>query len=107
MCAYQFIYTTKINQLKVQYQNLFYGVRNLVLYFKCYNLPFFGWQYGNVDNYSLFGFCLHVILCILSQYVQNYRPTHEQTNILLDQLQNTFFFSHITCTGGGGYYYYY
>ena len=47
-------------------------------------------------------FCLHVILCILlSQYVQNYRPTHEQTNILLDQLQNTFF-SHITCTGGGG-----
>ena len=26
---------------------------------------------------------------------------YEQTNILLDQLQNTFF-SHITCTGGGG-----
>ena len=33
--------------------------------------------------------------------VQNYRPTHEQTNILLDQLQKHFF-SHITCTGGGG-----
>ena len=48
-----------------------------------------------------FDFFLHVILCILSQCVQNYRPTHEQTNILLDQLQNTFF-SHITCTGGGG-----
>ena len=43
----------------------------------------------------------HVILCILSQYVQNYRPTHGQTNILLDQLQKHFF-SHITCTGGGG-----
>ena len=100
MCAYQFIYTKKINQLTV-HQNLFYGVRNLVLYLKCYNLPFFGWRYGNVDNYSLFGFFLHVILCILSQCVQNYRPTHEQTNILLDQLQNTFF-SHITCSGGGG-----
>ena len=34
--------------------------------------------------------------------MQNYRPTHEQTNILLDQLQKHFF-SHITCTGGGGY----
>ena len=33
--------------------------------------------------------------------MQNYRPTHEQTNILLDQLQKHFF-SHITCTGGGG-----
>ena len=33
MCAYQFIYTTKINQLTV-HQNLFYGVRNLVLYLK-------------------------------------------------------------------------
>ena len=39
-----------------------------------------------------FDFFWHVILCILSQYVQNYRPTHGQTN----------FFSHITCTGGGG-----
>ena len=38
---------------------------------------------------------------ILSQYVQKYRPTHEQTNILLDQHQKHFF-SHITCTGGGG-----
>ena len=55
-----------------------------------------------------FDFCVYVILCILSQYVQNYRPTHEQTNILLDQLQKHFL-SHITCTGGGGgggvYYY--
>ena len=38
---------------------------------------------------------------ILSQYVQDYRPTHEQTNILLHQ-QQKHFFSHITCTGGGG-----
>ena len=42
-------------------------------------------------------FFLHIILRILSQYVQNYRPAHEQTNILLDQLQNT-------CTEGGYYY---
>ena len=52
MCAYQFIYTTKLNQLTVS--EFFYGVRNLVFYFKCYNLLFFGWWYGNVDNYELF-----------------------------------------------------
>ena len=47
---------------------------------------------------------LHVIYkCILSQNVQNYRPTHEQTNILLDQpAAKTLFFSHITCSVGGG-----
>ena len=54
-----------------------------------------------MDNYSLFLYFVHVILCILSPYVQNYRPNHEQTTILLDQLQKHFF-SHITCTGGGG-----
>ena len=37
-----------------QYQNFLDGVPNLVFYFKCYNLPFFGWRYGNVDNYSPF-----------------------------------------------------
>ena len=52
---------------------------------------------------------LHVIYkCILSQYVQNYRPTHEQTNILLDQLQKHFFLvmyvSHVPWEGGGYYY---
>ena len=52
MCAYQFIYTTKLNQLTVTLSDFFlYGVPNLVFYFKCYNLPFFGWRYGNVDNY--------------------------------------------------------
>ena len=34
-------------------------------------------------------------LCVLSyvycHYVQNYRPTHEKTNIILDQLQKTIF----------------
>ena len=33
--------------------NIFYRVPNFVFYLKCYNLPFFGWRYGNVDNYSL------------------------------------------------------
>ena len=46
----------------------------MVFRFKCYNLPFFGWRDGNVDKYSLFLFFFHVILYILSQYVQNYRP---------------------------------
>ena len=46
---------------------------------------------------------LYVILCILSQYVQNYRPTHEQTNIILDQLQKHLFLviSHVPGGGGG------
>ena len=48
-----------------------------------------------------FDFFLHVILCILSQCVQNYRPTHEQTNILLDELQNTFFLVISHVPGGG------
>ena len=48
-----------------------------------------------------FDILCNIILCILSPYVQNYRPNHEQTTILLDQLQKHFF-SHITCTGGGG-----
>ena len=51
--------------------------------------------------YSLFFF--YVILCILSQYVQNYTPTHEQTNILLDQLQKHFFLVISHVPGGGGY----
>ena len=93
MCAYQFIYnTTKLNQLTVS-DFIYHGVPNLVFYFKCYNLPFFGWRYyGNVENVLTVLIFLHVIYkCILSQYVQNYRPTHEQTNILLDQLQKHFF----------------
>ena len=42
-------------------------------------------------------------LQILSQYVQNFRPTPEQTNILLDQLQKHFFLviSHVPGGGGG------
>ncbi len=76
----------------------------MVFRFKCYSLPFVGWWDGNVDKYSLFDF-FHVILYILSQYVQNYRPTHEQTTILLDQLQKHFLvISHVP--GGGGVYYY-
>ena len=64
------------------------GVPNLVFCFKCYNLPFFGWRYGNVNNYSVVLIILYVVLSKLSQYVRNYRPTHEQTNILyiIDQL---------------------
>ena len=46
----------------------------MVFRFKCYNLPFFGWWDGHVDKYSLSSFFSHVILRILSQYVQNYRP---------------------------------
>ena len=38
---------------------------------------------------------------ILSQYVQNYRPTPEQTNILLDQLQKHFFLVVSHVPGGG------
>ena len=72
-----------------------------VLCLKSYNLPFFGWRYGNVDNYLLTVCFLHVILCVLSQYVQNYRPTYEQTNILLDQLENTFL---VISHAQGGYY---
>ena len=34
--------------------------------------------------------------------VQNYRPTYEQTNILLDQSSAKNVFSHIIWTGGGG-----
>ena len=91
MCAYQFVYTTKLNQLTES--EFVYGVPNLVFYFKCYNLPFFGWRYGNLDNY--YGFQLCVCVCAKLQ-------THTwKTNILLGQLQKTFFFfSHITCTGG-------
>ena len=46
----------------------------------------------------------HVILCKIvsnSQYVQNYRPTHEQTNI---RPPAKILFSHITLPGGGYYY---
>ena len=45
----------------------------MVFRFKCYNLPIFGWWDGNVDKYSVLIF-FHVILYILPQYVQNYRP---------------------------------
>ena len=49
--------------------------------------------------------CFDFFVCnlILSQYVQNYRLTHEQTNILLDQLQEHFLvISHVPGGGGGG-----
>ena len=59
-----------------------------------------------MDNYSLFRYFMHVILCILSPYVQNYRPNHEQTTILLRPAAKTLFLviSHVP-GGGGGYYY--
>ena len=77
MCAYQFIL---YNKTKPAYsiRIFFDGVPNLAFYFKCYNLPFFRVAVWYVDNCSLFWFFLHVILWILSQYVQNYRPTHEK-----------------------------
>ena len=51
-----------------------------------------------MDNHSPFRF----FAGILSQYVQNYRPTPEQTNILLDQLQKHFFLVISHAPGGGG-----
>ena len=79
MCAYHFIYSNKI---KPPYSiRIFYGVPNLAFYIKCYNLPFFGWRYGNVDNYSL-NILIFCACNLMSQYVQNYRPTHEQTRVL-------------------------
>ena len=109
----------KINQITTQY---------VVFRFKCYNLPFFGCWDGNVDNTHCFDFfscnqiyissicarlqtssaspsilinLFKVAILIYQKKPKNYRPTHEQTNILLDQLQKHFFI-HITCTGGGG-----
>ena len=41
--------TTKLNQLTVS--DFVYGVPNLVFYFKCYNLPFFGWRYGKFGTH--------------------------------------------------------
>ena len=37
----------------LKYQIFVWGAK-LGIFLKCYNLPFFGWRYGNVDNYSLF-----------------------------------------------------
>ena len=57
------------------------------------------WSCGQLLTVLIF---LYVILCILSQYVQNYRPPHEQTKILLDQLQKHFLvISHVPRGGGG------
>ena len=50
--------------------------------------------------------CFDFFLCNLMYIVsicENYRPTHEKTNILLDQLQKHFFLviSHVPGGGGG------
>ena len=51
-----------------------------------------------------FDFFLHVILCIiLSQYVQTYRPKHEQTNIPIRPAAKTIclVIPHVPARGGG------
>ena len=45
-----------------------------------------------------------MLIIISLQYVQKYRPTHEQTTILLDHLQKHFFLV-ISHEPEGGYYY--
>ena len=52
MCAYHFIYS---NKTKPPYSiRIFLLGGKLGIFIRCYNLPSFGWGYGNVDNYSLF-----------------------------------------------------
>ena len=55
MCAYQFIL---YNKTKPAYsiRIFFDGVPTLAFYFKCYNLPFFGWRYGMWTTAHCFDF---------------------------------------------------
>ena len=76
MCAYQFIYTTKLNQLTES--EFVYGVPNLVFYFKfkCYNFPGFGmviWTITKGVN------CVCVCVCNLMYIVSIYAKLQTHT----------------------------
>ena len=72
MCAYQFIYTTKLNQLTES--EFVYGVPNLVFYFKfkCYNFPGFGLKRVQFFSNNLYKDIIFYILYVcLPVYIYN------------------------------------
>ena len=55
-----------------------------------------------MDNYSVLIFCACNLINVYCLHMCKIRPTHEQTTILLDQLQKHFLvISHVPGGGGG------